>query len=492
MGKRSKSSSSGEKWGSERHISRLNKKIDKLKKMEQKQEQTTNGSDDEPEEPPSKSKSKSKYKAVKGYHRSMLLSHDNYEKREEGKLRLHISKVKRQIEGKRRRLQAWDDKSELDAHKKQLEEDRKRREREEEEAQPGYKRKRRMRLGPETWKLRGAARPAQEVYDFDTRYVDPHVKAHKDALEKAQRSINAFHVCKGKFGKEVEDNGDKIPFSSLLIQECRAFLALSMQLAQLCLEGKKFKSARETLLEVIDLEGETTLYPITNARCKLMRMYLEANRPDSARRLWEKLPSDYASVWIRYSAALLEFVSWKVLEEKGSDKNSAEKKIVQAIRANVYCAYYIAFHETFHQVMEYTDEVEDAEDGTLEQAIEYCNSEEMGNWLGTEGAVEWVQDIILRTLYSEGRAEDDDDEESESLQKEDLEWEQKLATMEKDFEENNASNQNKGSAEEAEEYEEDEDESGGPNVDLLMFTGMFRTAMDMHLDGLSSQLQKPV
>jgi hypothetical protein len=467
MGKKSKSSSSGDKWGQERHVSRLNKKIDKINKLEEK-----NGIDDEEK------------KSIKGYHRSMLLSHDNYEKREEGKLRLHISKVKREIEAKRKRLKAWDDVSERAALKKRLEEERKKRKREEEEAIPGFKRKRTGRLGPETWKLRGGARPAHEVYEFDTRYVDPHVKAHKDALDKSQRSINAFHVCKGKFGKEVDDNNRKIEFSLMMIQECRAFLGLSMQLAQLCLEAKKFKSARETLLEVIELEGTTALSPITSARCKLMRMYLEANRPDSARRLWERLPSNYSSVWIRYSAALLEFVSWKVLGEKGSDEKSAEKLLVQAIRANLYCAYYIAFNDTFHQVMEYTDDVEDAEDSTLEQAIEYCNSEEMGNWLGTGGAVDWIRDMILRTSNSK---EEIDEQDSDCLQIQDLEWEQKLATLEKEYEENNEL----GQEESVESVDEDaDDDADGVNVDLLMYTGMFRTAMDMHLDSVSTK--KPI
>ena len=36
--------------------------------------------------------------------------------------------------------------------------------------------------------------------------------------------------------------------------------------------------------------------------------------------------------------------------------------------------------------MEYTEEAKDAKGGTLEETIRYCHSEEMGNWVGTEGA----------------------------------------------------------------------------------------------------------
>lgn len=465
MGRKGKSKVAiGEKWDHDRHTKRLSRKIDK-----QKEKEGTEADDP--------------HKGVKGYHRSMLLSHDNFEKRQEGRLRLHISKTKREIDGLRRRLEAWDDVSEREAFKKQREEEEKKRKREEEETLPGFKRKRKGRLGPETWKLRGAARPAWEVYDFDTRYVDPHVKAHQDALDRAKRSVNAFHVCKGIFGKEIDDDGNDISYSHLMIETCRKFLALSMQLALLYLEAKKYKSAREILLEIIQLEGTATLHPITNARCRLMRMYLDANRPDSARRLWEKLPLNYSSVWIRYSAALLEYVSWKILKEEGSSQESAEALLVAAIRANVYCAYYIAFHETFHQVMEYTDEVEDAVDGTLEQAIEYCNSEEMGNWIGTEGAVSWIKNFIVKVLNCM-------ESEVSGLKKEDLEWEEKLVSLEREHdEESGKTKQEPGdhhqvSMAEPRENESDEDDVTSQNseVDLLMYIGMFRTGMDMLSD----------
>jgi len=468
MGKKGNSKANdGEKWGHDQHQDRLHKKIDKQKSSQEAQ-------------------SSSSSKAIKGYHRSMLLSHDNHEKRQEGKLRLHISKTKREIEAIRRRLKSWDEVSERQQRRKSEEEEMKKRKREDEESAPGYKRKRKGRLGPETWKLRGAARPAWEVYDFDTRYIDPHMKAHQDALERAKRSLNTFHVCKGSFGKYDDDEGNKLEDrhgnnSPLMIESCRKFLSLSMQYALLNLEARKFKSARETLLEIIELEGVNTLKPLTNARCRLMRMYLEANRPDSARRLWEKLPTYYSSIWIRYSAALLEFVSWKILEEKGSSEESAKKLLAQAIRSNVYCAYYIAFHETFQQVMEYTDEVEDAEDGTLDQAIEYYNSEEMGNWVGTEGAVEWIRSVILEIL------DGDDDPESDEigLKKSDLEWEEKLVKVEKDYEVMaSAEDKNEDEVEEDSISEKEDLEGNGEasEVDFLMFTGMFRTGMDMLTD----------
>ena len=542
MAKKGKSRGS-ENWGHDQHASRLAQKIDRqnatkatpAEQQEQEQQSEGNGNGN--------GNGKTKAAAPKGYHRSKILSHDNFEKRQEGKLRLHISRTKRELTTLRTRLQAWDNVSEHASLKKLKLEEQKKRKREEEENAPGFVKKRKGRLGPETWKLRGPARPAWEVYDFDTRYVDPFIKAHQEALTKAKRCVNAFHVCKGSFGKHAADtdnndnndddnstddddddnagssgndkNANANAHSPLMIESCRKFLSLSMQYALLNLEAKKYKSARETLLEIVQLEGLQTLKPLTNARCRLMRMYLEANRPDSARRLWEKLPSNYASVWIRYSAALLEYVSWKILEEKGSSEGSAMELLKEAIRGNVYCAYYLAYHETFHQVMEYTEEVEDAEDGTLEQAIEYCHSDEMGNWAGTEGAVEWIRGCILESLNrkdgddkdgdgdDDGDDEDtddtddtDDEEQTSCLTKKDVEWEENLATAEKKYEDMKmtmaASRDGDGSDQEqdeeqdqAPEQKEDQEEQGNEDaseVDLLMFTGMFRTGMDMLSD----------
>jgi hypothetical protein len=313
------------------------------------------------------------------------------------------------------------------------------------------------------------------------------MKAREEEIAKAKRSVNAFFICKGKFGQAFHNENRPKGCTELLDKTCREFLAISMQYALLNLEAKKFKSARETLLEIIELEGYSTVTPMTNARCRLMRMYLNANRPDSARRLWEKLPSDYTSVWIRYSAALLEFVSWKILEEEGSTQETAEELLVQAIRGNMYCAYYIGFHETFEQIMEYTEDVEDAEDGTLEQAIEYCNSEQMGSWVGTEGAIEWVQSVIVRVLNSETIS---------GLSLSDLAWEDKLDEMEKSFEEDQANNRDEDNNvdEKSVESESDDDNEDAEDidetVDLGMFIGMFRTSMEMLQDaGAFSKLK---
>jgi hypothetical protein len=205
---------------------------------------------------------------------------------------------------------------------------------------------------------------------------------------------------------------------------------------------------------------------------------MEANRPESARRLWERLPPNDPSVWIRYSAALIEFVSWKILEEDGSTCYTAELLLARAIKANIFCAYYLAFFDVFSQVMEYTEDIEDADESSpLEEAIEYCNSEQLGAWKGTDGALDWMKNVLLRSLKGDSVGGD------EKLTVSDLDWRSRLVTNTESHltvdretshetrkedsgdESNNDSNENS-----------DDDESV---VDMAMYSTMFETAMEM-------------
>ena len=65
-------------------------------------------------------------------------------------------------------------------------------------------------------------------------------------------------------------------------------------------------------------------------------------------------------------------------------------------------------------VLLYTREVEDAQDGTLEQEIAYYHSEEMWDWAGTAGAVEWIRGSILESL--KWKKDDNDDGTDDEVQ----------------------------------------------------------------------------
>jgi tetratricopeptide (TPR) repeat protein len=380
--------------------------------------------------------------------RSAILARDSKQKREEGKNRLHIKRTQRLLEKLRERLESWDDVEEALLIEKEKE--RQRLEKEKEGKPPAKK----GRKGPETWKLKGAARPAHMVYDFDTRYVDPHIKAHEEAKKKVARCRNVLVFCKGKFGLE---NDKDVPQP-----QCREYLSLLMQLGNLCMHSQQMKTARKCFLECMELDSSEN--PITPARCQLVRLYMEANRPDSARRLWEKLPSTDPAVWIRYSAVLIEFVSFKILEEEGSSEQKCEEKLTDAIKSNIFCAYYLAFFDDFNEVMEYTEDIEDADDDSpLEQAIEYCNSEQVGAWKGTDGAMEWVRDFIVRTLNKKSTPS------PQNLTEQDLDWREALSkTREK-----HAANDDDKHVDSSCDSDDDS------VVDIEMYANMFETAMEM-------------
>lgn len=403
---------------------------------------------------------------------SALLSRDSKQKREEGKNRLVIKRTQRLLEKLRSRLESWDDVEEALLLKKEEEQRRL------EEENEGKVKVRKGRLGPETWKLKGAARPAYMVYDFDTRHVDPHIKAHEDAKIKAARSRNVLVLCKGKFGIE---NGKDVPQP-----QCREYLSLLMQLGNVSMYAQQMKTARKSFQQCMELESE---YPITPARCQLMRLYMDANRPDSARRLWEKLPRNDPSVWIQYSAVLIEFVSFKILEEEGSSEQKCEAKLVDAIKSNIFCAYYLAFFDNFTEVMDYTEDIEDADDDSpLEQAIEYCNSEQVGAWKGTEGAMDWVKNFVVRVLSNESTSKE------QNLTVSDLDWREALSKTRKTNGANDDDMDDKKSSDGDDDGDDGDDNDGDDDdesvVDIEMYATMFETAMEMLEDSGALKAKK--
>eukprot|EP00543_Licmophora_paradoxa_P014982 CAMPEP_0202470376 /NCGR_PEP_ID=MMETSP1360-20130828/81431_1 /ASSEMBLY_ACC=CAM_ASM_000848 /TAXON_ID=515479 /ORGANISM="Licmophora paradoxa, Strain CCMP2313" /LENGTH=132 /DNA_ID=CAMNT_0049096063 /DNA_START=193 /DNA_END=591 /DNA_ORIENTATION=+ len=122
--------------------------------------------------------------------------------------------------------------------------------------------------------------------------------------------------------------------------------------------------------------------------------------------------------------------------------------------------------------MECVDEIDGAtEDDPLEEAIEYCNSEQLDAWRGTPGAMEWVRSNIIQALQQQqpplGTTPHSEPPKSLtlSLSASDLEWEAKLMKLEKE-------------GEEVRQYYYNDDD-GDDAVDVVMFAGMFRTSMEM-------------
>ena len=133
------------------------------------------------------------------------------------KLRLLVSKVLRDVNERRARLRRWDPVEEEAAEALRAKKER-------EEGEP---KKKRGRLGPETWKLRGAARPAAEVYDFDTRYDCPYEKEKREQGVKERREVNLLRKHEGAFGAGP--------------RACVEFLGRLAELGGLYAQTKKYK-----------------------------------------------------------------------------------------------------------------------------------------------------------------------------------------------------------------------------------------------------------
>ena len=268
------------------------------------------------------------------------------------------------------------------------------------------------------------------MYDFDVRYVDPYLQAHDEAHARARRVQNMLSP------KIFDPHG---------IPECRQYLGLLMQLGYVCQEANQYKTAREAWLECISLDHTTSSTndePLTSARDALMRLYVKLERYQDAYKLGQQLAHD-SSVWIRYHTALAACQLNLVHEDQ-------QQCMVAAVQSNVFCAYYLVhYNETFSKVMEYTEELEDAEtepQSSLEEAIEYCGNgmdSAMAMWQQNPKALDALRAVLKSDLLS--------------IQ--DLDWSGRLQSIEDEFHRHSS-----------------EEEDG---VDLSMYAGQFRTAMEM-------------
>jgi tetratricopeptide (TPR) repeat protein len=248
------------------------------------------------------------------------------------------------------------------------------------------------------------------------------VEAHKRAAEKARRIQNLLHPTQ---------------FDALKIPEGREYLGLLMQLGHICEEAKQFRTAREAWLECMELESNVE-EPLTTARDALMRLYVKLGRFKEAYKVGKQFEKD-SSVWVRYHTALAAC---------HLDKEDKKQLMADAAKSNIFCAYYLAhYDEVFSKVMEYTEELEDAEhepQSSLDEAIEYCGNttdSAIRFWQNNPGALEMLR-MVLR---------------SNRLSAEDLDWNDVLEKIEGKFRKT---------------FPED-------GVDRRMYASQFRTAMEM-------------
>ncbi|GMI34902.1 hypothetical protein TeGR_g706, partial [Tetraparma gracilis] len=245
------------------------------------------------------------------------------------------------------------------------------------------------------WELKGAARPAQEVYDFDTRYVDKHAVALEESRESRARAVDLQEARKGLFS----DADSPQPL-------CLDYLGALARHGSECVRAGKLKEARAVFKEGVTLDGEADVFGF---RGLLVDMFLGANKPASVRRFCEAVREGGGTVSsgpAAYGMALVEYVAAYELKEEGSDAGTAREALRDALEANVYIGLYLAFHEVFADVVEHGEEVVVAAEGGVLEAVRFgAASEQFGAWLGTEGAVEWLRDGLVEIVGEAGKEE---------------------------------------------------------------------------------------
>ena len=417
--------------------------------------------------------------------RTSRLTHNTPEKRDAARLQLHITKVQREISELKQRLTNWDPVREA----QRKDEQRKQQRAQQQEAtnnDDDNAPKRRGRLGPESWKLRGAARPAWQVYDFDTRYVDPYAADHARAAAAQARSMNLLLLRPSHpiTTTATTMDGDTSGSSTYLLhsvapEEAREYLGLLMQLGHLAQEAKQYKTARAAFLECIELEGyddnmspgitassplssspPPTTSTMTCARESLMRMYMDLERYDAAYRFGERLPRDTSCV-IRFTMAVVAMHLQK-------DDAIVTELLVQAVKSNIFATYYLCYYDIFQSAIEFTDDLADGDDepqSTFEEALEYCSSPLVTLWKTTDGALAQLK-ALLSSSSSSG-----------IFRTSDLEWDGRLSQIESQFHTRDRSGNERNSDDDDDDDDDHLDTTNG--LDVPMFANMFRTAMEM-------------
>jgi hypothetical protein len=409
------------------------------------------------------------------------LTHETKEKKSAMQLRLHWIRTQKKVGALKDRLSAWDpqDEHSIVVGLEECDQADQDNESADDEETP---KKRKGRKGPESWKLRGAARPAHEVYDFDVRYVDPHMAALDGAHAKARRTINALAVYKGRVSAllllSASDEEEKAT-ASRDDATLTPYLSLLMQYGHLSLELKRYKTAREAWLECVDLEGDPPPpnmssgdatgshsgaeehCSVTTAREALVRMDLQQSPPrvESAWKFLSQRAASDRSSWIAYTRALVGCLLQRTDIEA--------LLLADAIRSNVYCAYYLAFLDEFRSAVEYTEdlcEADDAPQTDLELALEYCTDELLAKLWQSSGATK-----LLRRSISDALAGQHD-----TLHPADVEINHRLERLQQEL-----------SKQEKHGHSTDETDAraisatADPPVDVEMYVGMFRTAVEM-------------
>ncbi|CAH0480153.1 unnamed protein product [Peronospora belbahrii] len=232
---------------------------------------------------------------------------------------------------------------------------------------PPKARARKGPLLPSEWKLKGAARPAALVAKIAAGELD-------ESGNEFPKPVETFDLYDKMLreGKMAEN------------KDTREYICLVKQLAVACCEAAMPDRGIKNYELCMKLDKNDSLYSREGLTCALV----DEGRGAEARALIEKHMDEESAV-LAYCQVIIEYVSWEVLEEKGSSEEVVQAAFRRAFRLNPFMAVVIAYHETFFQVMEYVDDISDPKQGSIEEAFVYT-SQNIGVWIDTVGACQWI------------------------------------------------------------------------------------------------------
>ena len=125
------------------------------------------------------------------------------------------------------------------------------------------------------------------------------------------------------------------------------------------------------------------------AKQRILRCYMDAADAVKARALIDRFKEDRSCCFM-YNKALIEFISYKLLQEKGSSQELCDAALEEAYKANPYALFALAYNSVFADTIEYAALIRQAPEGSVEDAISFFDSD-MELWDDVEGAIDWVR-----------------------------------------------------------------------------------------------------
>lgn len=216
------------------------------------------------------------------------------------------------------------------------------------------------------YELKGGARVAREYY-------------RPPGYKEDDEPENLLDIYAGRMYEHIE--GQKL---------MKALIDLGMGLHNKC---SRTKEAIAVFKEMLQLDRTDNLL----ARHYLLRCYFDNADGVKSRELLERFPDDEFACFA-YGRALLEHISFAILEETDSSSELRNEMLSKAYSSNPYVLWMLVYNDIFSDVIneagEDMVEIISPTAGSIEDAYRYFFAD-LGIWQDTEGAIKWLKEYMF-------------------------------------------------------------------------------------------------